>query len=967
MASKAFHRLGNLLFYDGWHPDYVYFNTLLKIKNDEKYNHTQNSAYDIDSASAIAQIAIHDAQRMATFGTQDVHNSYFLKKLQAICVFLERAIKIERRSEMQYFKTLYADLKNKFPDSSELKILQDIYKTINTKSNGPFDYENFIIGINILKSGLNNAKAIFKYENDRIQKLTPTIDSIFDSREHQTESLLEYYGKPVEEAKKRAERSRARLKRKYTIEYASTGQLTRRTERGKGPYVLWGAGKIENSIPKAIDRVIAEWANTTITSIIHQREFLDEIVAKMQVNYPYNGNFNLLEREVQQRIILAIAAYGINNLQAVLEGTVSGELTQKIVEEITEEDNHFLDVSSELRIDGLEKNNFGLSITETKLFDDAKTATDLLKASGEKLYEALERTLKITEKKNNKTLLQEVLEKSSMTGKTSSMKDVDDIIDLINYVSKLKKEMDQYEEDFKKAHRKKVNKVIESQRQSKVDARIKFVINGGKVEVDAQSLAQLKEIVGGTSGFAALGFNVDGLNSQSLTSMLRTLKAQASRRLKTIISRAITDFMSSRSTRMTQSKLIGILSREMSKTTVHLNGPSLAELLPGLQLATRGSSYYFDWNNYKGKNDSVEIVINTGALANAVSNGIRASDEFNEKKLTSDLRKALAGPLAEARNDYLAAVQEQLNKTVTTATQDNHENKYSEIADEYLHVLKTNDEEHKAIKNARRRFKYAIKKWATEYADGNEQLESEVMDVLLGTIEDSIYVSNSTKSANDYWNEMGVKGGELGKIANGINLNLQLSRIQDIFTSAGMPIPENELQWITSAIINCFPGSVVAESNKFLIEQYLGSLIAFALFDEGGAEGQIVDNLYKKVQNDANRSLFGVNNMHLYLVDSIYYPGSFILQRTLDEIKGTIMNQLQQVDNITRKGAGILIINRASESMIGNRPIQTTENPSSDVWAATGKAVKESITIKILFLAGLMDIINSINGKISTL
>ena len=40
MSVNTFHASGNLLFYDGWHPDYVYFNTLLKISTNKQYNHT---------------------------------------------------------------------------------------------------------------------------------------------------------------------------------------------------------------------------------------------------------------------------------------------------------------------------------------------------------------------------------------------------------------------------------------------------------------------------------------------------------------------------------------------------------------------------------------------------------------------------------------------------------------------------------------------------------------------------------------------------------------------------------------------------------------------------------------------------------------------------------------------------------------------------------------------------------------
>lgn len=920
------------------------------------------NGYNYDKASEIAQRAVNDATHMMTFEMQDNHNSYFEKKLKMICTFLKRAIKIERANEKVYVQTLIKDLKQAFPDSPDLKPLIKIQKLLESKDK--FDYDLFIIQINILKSGLSNTKEIFNYENKRLQKLDPIINGIFDSREHQTQALLEKRDASLEKIIERGERSRAKLKHKYIVEYTGKQTLTRRTDNGHGRYALWGAGKIEREVPEALDRVLAQWAQNTVSSIINKKEFLNQIIAKMKVKYPYNGNFNLLEQDVQERIILSIVSYGMSNLKTVLNETLSSELSEKIVNDIVDTDSHFLDMSQELRIDGLEKNNFGLRLSETELFKEAKTISDLEKGHAIKLYEALERTIKLAEQNDNDTLLNSVLKNSvtSHNGKSSTAKkDLDEIIKLINYVGKLKKELDSYNEQFQSIL-KSGKKQIPEEKTSKIDARIKFVVNGNKVEIDQNSLSKLKEDLGNTEGYIALGFKAKTLNANSLASLFTTLKRQSSLAAKSILSQAVKDFLNKKIIKkMSASKLISILKKELTKTTIQINGPTLAELIPGLQLAKRGSSYYFDWNNYKGKNDSVEIIINHNAIATAVLNGIR-SHEIEPKQLTTDLQQALRGPLAEARRDYLSTIQKHLNKTVENVTTENHENKYSEVADEFLNIIKSREKQYRDVQNAKRRWQYHVKKWAAQYAQGNKQLQDEVQKTLLDSIKDSIYVSNTTKSANDYWNEFGVKGGTLGNTSQGINLNLQLARIQNIFTSAGMPIPDNEMQWLNSAIINCFPNSVAKETNKHLIEQYLGSLIAFALFDEGGAEGQIVDHLYKKLQDE--QPFFGGRIMHLYLVNSIYYPGSFILQRTLNEIEGILAHNLQQVDTITRKGAGIIIINPAKESIIGNRPIFEQTNPDPNIWQNTGLAVKEKIDIRILFLAGLMDIIKSINEKL---
>jgi len=98
--------------------------------------------------------------------------------------------------------------------------------------------------------------------------------------------------------------------------------------------------------------------------------------------------------------------------------------------------------------------------------------------------------------------------------------------------------------------------------------------------------------------------------------------------------------------------------------------------------------------------------------------------------------------------------------------------------------------------------------------------------------------------------------------------------MNEIFTAAGLEISADDKNWLLSAIINCSPISIIGERNKNIIENYLGALAAFALFDEGVAELDIIDALNNPSKNIINSS---PNILHLYNVNGVFIPGSFVL------------------------------------------------------------------------------------------
>jgi hypothetical protein len=140
----------------------------------------------------------------------------------------------------------------------------------------------------------------------------------------------------------------------------------------------------------------------------------------------------------------------------------------------------------------------------------------------------------------------------------------------------------------------------------------------------------------------------------------------------------------------------------------------------------------------------------------------------------------------------------------------------------------------------------------------------------LTSLKNSIYVSSTVKTYSHYKNDIGFGGGSIGS-----NLLTQLGNIFDMFELAGMPISPKDQEWLLGAIINSSPATVLGESVKHSIENYLGSMAAFMLFDEGGAEAQIIADMQAEISEglaDTNTAI-----LHLYRVNGIYVCGSYVL------------------------------------------------------------------------------------------
>ena len=120
---------------------------------------------------------------------------------------------------------------------------------------------------------------------------------------------------------------------------------------------------------------------------------------------------------------------------------------------------------------------------------------------------------------------------------------------------------------------------------------------------------------------------------------------------------------------------------------------------------------------------------------------------------------------------------------------------------------------------------------------------------------------------------------------------------------------------------------------------------------------------------DEHRNSEANNIMHLYRLNGIYYPGSFVLTKVVENVKAIIDTISQSA--IVSANKNVMIYNPATYNMIPNRGKAArkghkakersieTEKP----WDKVGEILSKQVKIKVLFLAGLLDIVKELHKQ----
>ena len=257
----------------------------------------------------------------------------------------------------------------------------------------------------------------------------------------------------------------------------------------------------------------------------------------------------------------------------------------------------------------------------------------------------------------------------------------------------------------------------------------------------------------------------------------------------------------------------------------------------------------------------------------------------------------------------------------------------------------------KAYFNAIKSYKNTLEGYIKKNID-DLKTQKKLLQELRQILQDTIIVTETVKTFDTYQNDIGFVNGSLGP-----NIGAQLGNFKELFSSAGVSLTDSEMMWLEVAIVNCSPAAIGA-GNKGPIERFLSTMAGFAVFDEGSAEIQLIahqaEDYYQKSSSP--------KLIHLYKLNGMYFPGSYILQKIYNNLTGAVNSMIGLSKEVNNDGAKIRAT--ATEAIINHNIHDLHER-----WANTYAIASSSqyTSIEVTFLSGLLNIVNQLINNATVL
>ena len=187
-------------------------------------------------------------------------------------------------------------------------------------------------------------------------------------------------------------------------------------------------------------------------------------------------------------------------------------------------------------------------------------------------------------------------------------------------------------------------------------------------------------------------------------------------------------------------------------------------------------------------------------------------------------------------------------------------------------------------------------------------------------------------------NLQGFKGAAFGE-----NMNEQLSIIQEAIGKS--ILSDSDIEWLRFAMLNAGKGAI-GKNNKTSLEDYFSTMTGFFMFND--AQLMFQEGIKNIGYNDE-----GVNDIHLYVLNNLYVPSSFILQRTYD----ALLRVETDILSTTTRGGGINI----ELHTYNDGPINLDDKLTISDWEKTSQEAIIKTKLEMHFLVGFLDILNNIN------
>lgn len=182
-----------------------------------------------------------------------------------------------------------------------------------------------------------------------------------------------------------------------------------------------------------------------------------------------------------------------------------------------------------------------------------------------------------------------------------------------------------------------------------------------------------------------------------------------------------------------------------------------------------------------------------------------------------------------------------------------------------------------------------------------------------------------------------------------------LNALDSLYTAnniAGLELPSQEILY--GIVLNLAKGAVAA-SSKPLVENYLSIFAGLLMFDD-------IQNIALDAARQAQTQVLDHGealNIHLYLLNDIYVPGSLLLTSIANAMQEgykqiTSENNARAVIDVS--AADQIIGQYLSQRADGSRPYRIKD------WREIGNSMAGAIKVKILFLKSFLDFMGSLDN-----
>lgn len=312
--------------------------------------------------------------------------------------------------------------------------------------------------------------------------------------------------------------------------------------------------------------------------------------------------------------------------------------------------------------------------------------------------------------------------------------------------------------------------------------------------------------------------------------------------------------------------------------------------------------------------DDVRFILDFGQkdIATLINSRMNKQEKNTTTLINTEIRKYINDTVGNFLEDYRQAGKGATNVAVAEET--------------YINELK---QMYEKIKNF------------LDKINADEQQRQEAFSMIKNIMVGAISVKDYTL----YNDDLGYHGGSLGSggAPDGV-----IENITKMYELGGItPEDKDNLMF---AVLNCAP-SAIGSNLKESLEQYLLGGAALIMFDEGFSFGSKYIN---DVKAQLNIDFAGPKTLTLYYLNQTYIPGSYILYNIYENLKA-FYNKLPTEEQKVKKRNRVVITNNASvDNIVYSSNLQ-------DAFSKTAAAAEKNIKIQFLFMAGMLDILDSLS------